>query len=112
MQYACILYETSKDDSAKFNTVFTNRIQYTEIIHAEVKEWVGENVERWKLEKPEWFVIELVPDEFLPREVFVAEGGVRRRRSIVSLREVVGLDSGGRGVERDNYGRVHPKTKY
>jgi len=33
----------------------------------------------------------LIPDDFLPRDVFEAEGGTKRKRSIVSLREIVGL---------------------
>jgi len=42
---------------------------------AEVKEWVSNNKEQWKNDKPDWFVIEKIPDEYLPKEVFEAEGG-------------------------------------
>ena len=48
----------------------------------------------------------MIPDEFLPKEILEAEGGAkrRRRRSSVSLREIVGLR------EVDNAGRVHPQV--
>jgi len=68
-----------------------------------VKEWVAENIDKWKRERPDWFKIEMIPDELLPKNVFEAEGGAKRRRSSVSLREMVGL--------RDaSVGRVHPQA--
>ena len=45
-------------------------------------------MERWKREKEEWFAIEKIPDDVLPTEVLEAEGGARRRRSSVSLKEL------------------------
>jgi hypothetical protein len=55
-----------------------------------VKEWLRENIDRFKVEQPEWWKIEMVPDEFLPEEAIEAEGGVRRRRSSVhSVREML-----------------------
>ena len=102
-QYTCELYLAGKDDSQLFDTIFTNRIQYTKTIHEEVKEWVGRKINRWKREKPDWFNIEKIPDEFLPKEVFEAEGGAQRRRSSVSLREMVGL-------REASVGRVHPEV--
>ena len=56
-----------------------------------MKEWVKNNIDRWKEEAPSWFKIETIPDDFLPTEVFVAEGGVNRTRSTISLREIVGI---------------------
>ena len=47
-QYACELFKSSKDDSAKFNAVFTNRLSYTKEVHADVKEWVSQNIDRWE----------------------------------------------------------------
>jgi len=102
-QYTCELFLTSKDDSQKFDAIFTNRIQYTKTIHEEVKEWVRENINQWKRKKPDWFNIEIIPDEFLPKEVYEAEGGANRRRSSVSLREIVGL-------REASVGRVHPQA--
>jgi len=72
-------------------------------VHKEVKEWVAANVDRWKAEKEDWFKIEKIPDDFLPREVLEAEGGPKRRRSSVSVRELIGLD------EKQQQSRVHPE---
>jgi len=103
-QYTCELYLTSKEDSHKFDTVFNTRIEFTKSIHGEVKEWVANNIDQWKREKPDWFNIELIPDELLPKYVFEEEGGAKRRRSSVSLREMVGLREGSVGS------RVHPQA--
>ena len=64
-----------------------------EVDNGEVKEWVAANIERFRRDKPEWFKVEKIPDEYLPVEVLVAEGGAKRRRSSVSIREVIGLDT-------------------
>jgi len=102
-QYTCELYSTSNDDYAKFDTVFGTRIEYTKSIHEEVKEWVAANIDKWKRETPDWFNTEIIPDEFLPKDVFEAEGGAKRRRSSVSLMEIVGLGEA-------SVGRVHPEV--
>jgi len=102
-QYTCELYLTSKDDFQKFDAIFTNRIQYTKKIHEEVKLWVATNIGQWRMERPDWFKIEMIPDELLPKDVFRAEGGAKRRRSSVSLREMVGL-------REASVGRVHPQA--
>jgi len=100
-QYVCDLFlSTTTDDSGKYRAVFTNRLDYTVSIESEVKEWVASNIARWKTEKPDWFRIEMIPDSFLPVE---AEGGARRRRSRVSLRESFGITP----VIDDR--RVHPQ---
>jgi len=90
-QYSCEQFTMSKEDFQRWDVVFTNRLEYTESVHSEVKEWVGGNIARWKEEKPSWFIIEMISDDFLPRDVFEAEGGAKRRRSSVSLREIVGV---------------------
>jgi len=92
-QYTCELFLTSEADSAKFRAAFKNRISYTTTVQREVKIWVAANINSWKTEKPDWFKIEKIPDEFLPSEVLIAEGGARRRRSSYGLREIVGLES-------------------
>jgi len=68
-----------------------------------VKEWVAENIDQWRRDQPNWFKIEMIPDEFLPKDVLEAEGGAKRRRSSVSLREIVGL-------REASVGRVHPQA--
>jgi len=102
-QYTCEHFLTSKDDFQKFDAMFNNRIEYTKTIHEEVKEWVGENINQWRRENPDWFNIGLIPDDFLPKYVFESEGGAKRRRSSVSLREIVGL-------REASVGRVHPQA--
>jgi len=102
-QYTCELFLTSKEDHQRFRAVFKNRIEFTKSIYEEVKEWVGENINQWKRRNPNWFKIEKIPDEFLPKGVFESEGGAKRRRSSVSLREIVGL-------KEASVGRVHPQA--
>ena len=50
--------------------------------------WLRENIDRFQLEQPEWWKIEMVGDEFLPQEAIEAEGGARRRSSVNSVREL------------------------
>jgi len=59
-----------------------------------------ESLRKWRRERPDWFKIEMIPDEYLPKNVFEAEGGAKRRRSSVSLREMVGW-------RKANVRRVH-----
>jgi len=103
-QYTCELFLTGQDYFQMFDAIFTNRIEYTESIHGEVKDWVAANIDQWRREMPDWFNIELIPDEFLPKYAFEEEGGAKRRRkSSVSLREIVGL-------REASVGRVHPQA--
>ena len=53
-QYTSELFLNSKD-SSKFQAAFNTRLQYTNSVHGEVKEWVGANITRWKEENEEWF---------------------------------------------------------
>jgi len=102
-QYTCKLFLTSEKDHQRFRAIFKNRREYTKTIHGEVMTWVAENITKWRRERPDWFKIEMIPDEFLPVEVIEAEGGADRRRSRVSLREIVGL-------REASVGRVHPQV--
>jgi len=103
LQYTCEVFLKSKEDATKFEFAFETRLQYTKSIEAEVKEWVANNIDRWKVDNPNWFKIELIPDDVLPQAVLEVEGGTnrKRRRSSVSLREMVGLE------ERKDI-KVHP----
>ena len=49
-QYTCELFLTSEADSAKFRSVFHNRISYSKAVHEEVRVWVTANILRWKTE--------------------------------------------------------------
>jgi len=79
-QYTCELFSKSKEDWTKFRAVFENRTSYAKNIHREVKEWVANNINRWKEEKQDWFKIEMIPDDLLSRDVLEAVGGAKRRR--------------------------------
>jgi len=84
----------------KFDAIFSNRIQYTSSIHAEVKDWVAESISEWTMEGADWFKIELMHDEFLPAHVLQAAGGVNRERrssAITTTRRV-----------NNNNDKVHP----
>ena len=90
--YTVELFQNATDDAMRFDAAFTNKISFTKPIHGEIKEWIRLNIDRWRLEAPKWFIVELIPDEFLPVEVYEAEGGERRRRrNSVSMREMAGL---------------------
>jgi len=56
-----------------------------------VKEWISNNIDRWKEQQPDWFKIEMIPDDFLPKVVVEAEGGAKRRRSSYGFRESFGV---------------------
>ena len=107
-QYACELFlSASSEDIIKFKVAFRKNLRFTKSIEAEAKEWVANNIDQWKVDKPDWFKIELIPDEFLPQAVLEAEGGAaKRRRSSVSLREIVGIAP---VVNKNDSSRVFPE---
>ena len=113
-QYTCEVYSKSKEDATKFDFVFETRLQYTKSIEVKVKEWVANNIDRWKVDGPNWFKIEYIPDEFLPQAALEAEGGKnrKRRRSSVSLREIVRLEGDDKSSTSSSGSRVqqvHPE---
>jgi len=89
-QYTCEYFLTSTEDYQRWDAVFENRISYTKSIHCDVKVWVAANIRRWQLEKPDFFNIELISDEFLPAAVIEAEGGKNRRRSTGVTMQIMG----------------------
>lgn len=105
-QYTCKQFMNAKDDAIRWDAFGNKKIEYTKTIHPQVREWVAANIERWKREKPTWFNVEKIPDEFLPVEVLEELGGAKRRRSSVSIREIVGFDND--DDERTMSGRVAP----
>ena len=93
-EYTVQLFLTSEDDASKFDAAFDNRASYIEGCKEEVREWVRVNIERWREEKAGWFKIDKIPDDMLPAEVVEDEGGARRRRSSVhSVKEILGIDN-------------------
>ena len=90
-QYACELFRNSDEHSAKFKAAFITG-GGTKGIEVEVKEWVSANIQQWTEEGPDWFTVELIPDDMLPAEVFHAEGGIERIRSnnVFSVRKKSG----------------------
>ena len=89
-QYTCEWYLTNVEDSKRWDAVFENRLSYSKSIHGDIKVWVAANIDRWKEDRPAWFNIELIPDEFLT-EAVIEEGGKNRRRS-VNMRIMGGSD--------------------
>jgi len=105
-QELCLNFQETKYHYDKFLIMFKLNKQFTKPIENEMREWLTANIEQFITDKPDWFNIELVPDEYLPRDLFEAEGGARRRRSVVSVREMVGLESNDRQQQSVS---VHPK---
>ena len=91
-QYTVDLFRDSANDFSKFGVAFDTRRSYIFECEDEVRAWLSENIDRFQLEQPEWWRIDMVGDEFLPRLAIEAEGGARRRRSSVqSVREILGI---------------------
>ena len=114
-QYTCERFLTSTEDDMKWAAAFENRMEYKKSIKGEVKAWVAANIGKWRAEKPDFFKVEMIPDDYLPKEVLEAEGGARRRRSSVGLRASYGInmpnagDGGGGKGGTNNKVRVHPQ---
>jgi len=91
-EYTILLFREAPSDELRFDAAFTNRRSYINGLEDEVRAWLSENIDRFQLEQPEWWRIDMVGDEFLPRLAIEAEGGARRRRSSVqSVREILGI---------------------
>jgi len=84
--------EGDDNDGKCWSAAFENRMSYKDTIKVEIGIWVLANLARWQQEKPKWFNIEKIPDYFLPGDVLEAQGGAKRRRNSMSLREMVGLE--------------------
>ena len=87
--YTIERFQTNVIDSKKFSAAFENRMSFKKSIHDEIKQWVAANIEDWRRDKPDWFHVEAIPNEYLPASVVTAEGGAKRRRSSVSLKEIL-----------------------
>ena len=67
-QFAIASYRDSQTDSQRYWWVFQSCLSYTEPIHDEVKMWISDNINKWEAEKEEWFDINRISKEFLPKE--------------------------------------------
>ena len=108
-QFVISNFKNRDSDYGKFDAAFDNEIGLSRPIHGEIKQWIKENIQQWRDESPAWFNVEMIPDEFLPVEIYEAEGGARRRRSSVgvSVREIMGLGDR-QGVTST---KVHPEAQ-
>jgi len=90
-QFSCKRFLDAEGDYAKFVAAFESHMEYRDAIKDEVKEWVSNNIERLRVDNLDCFKIELIPDEFLPENVFESLGGRNRRRESqrVSLQHAV-----------------------
>jgi len=94
-QYIVELFRTSTLDSAKFRAAFSKRRSYIAKCEDEVRAWMEANYEI--LVGEEWFRVELVPDDFLPKWILeelneAAAGGVREKlqpTTLSTMKEVV-----------------------
>ena len=97
-QYAVELFRTSTTDRAKFRACFKNTRRYINGIEEEVRGWLRENYEL--LVGEEWFRVELVPDDLLPKqmldelnELAISEGKSGREKmeatTLSSMKEII-----------------------
>jgi len=95
-QFTVDSYNKSNDPETKMLTIFENHHSFTESIKLEVIAYMHEHWAEWERTKPAWFTpnfIASVDDEFMPQHAVEAEGGARRRRSSVpSVREMLGIE--------------------
>ena len=91
-----------KDDELKFEIFGCNLLLWEREIGEEVKTWLAEGWGRWKEEKPPWFKIEMVPDQFVPAVELQQLGFNRKRRGSAagSVRESFREEGGGEGGGR------------
>ena len=85
-------------------------MSYKDAIKEEVKEWVTANIDRWKVDKPEWFQIELIPDDFLPQAVLEAEGGEGRIKATNSILSIISRNDSSLTIKKQQ-STVHPQNE-
>ena len=84
-QYATELFLTGEEEELKFDAVFTVRPSYTKSVHEEVRTWVATYINDWIDDRPAWFQLDLIDDEFLSKEILEKAGGHQRKRRRSSL---------------------------
>ena len=63
--YAIQCFKNGVSDRQKFDAVFENTIEFTRVIHDDVRAWVEERIDVWLSTKPNWFNLEKIPSELL-----------------------------------------------
>jgi hypothetical protein len=69
-----------RDEEVKFSIYGCNLLLWESDIGEQVRVWTAENWARWKEEKPVWFKVEVVPDQFVPAAELENLGHNRKRR--------------------------------
>ncbi|GMI24568.1 hypothetical protein TeGR_g5832 [Tetraparma gracilis] len=69
-----------ESDEGKFGLFDVNLLLWESENGEDMKAWTAENWARWKAEKPAWFVVEKVPDQFIPAAELAQLGHNRKRR--------------------------------
>jgi hypothetical protein len=94
-------FHEGQGDEAKFNVFGCNLLLWESDIGDEVRAWTAENWARWKEEKPAWFKIEVVPDQFVPAAELEQLGynWTGRGCAVGSIRDRFGEGGGGVGEE-------------
>ena len=103
------LYLEATTDFARSTLFLNNKYQWLSI-RPQVAKWLDDNWDRWEREKPDWFnavFIESVDDDIMPARVLArlkeeAEGGVRRRSSLMERLSVRVADPGKVDEESDS----------
>jgi hypothetical protein len=94
---AVALFYSGSNDAMKID-IFDHHPSFYANIRDELKEWVGDNWNRWNEEKEEWFtskVISNIPNEFIPQDALKELEKSGRRKSS-ALEQLLG---GGKSTE-------------
>jgi len=87
-EYTKELWKRGGNDASKFDAAFDNRRSYINGIEDEVREWVAGGIAGWRANGEDWFNVEKIGDEFLPKELVEILGGGRRRNSLTLTMDI------------------------
>ena len=79
VQYVRAEHVVAKTDEMKMEIFTNNEVKWAHY-KDEVREFTHANWARWKEEKPAWFKVETVPDQFIPAVELELLGSKRKRR--------------------------------
>ena len=86
-QYTCDWFINANCNRSRFSAAFETRLSFKDTIKDDIVVWSKANIAQLKAENAEWFNADLVPDEYIPKEIFVALGGAKRKKSVPVLFE-------------------------